>query len=751
MWVASTGRPRQSAVRAGAGGGRGATRARRRWIDYPRAGKRGLRRWLPSWRLVLGLGFACVAAVVGLVVAAYASTDIPAPADFALKQQTTVYFADNPDGSRGAVMGVLPGPRREIVDIASLPEYVPHAVVAAEDRSFYENAGIDPRGIARAVVNNLRGGSRQGGSTITQQYAERYYHGSTTSDYVGKFREALLAIKLDRSQDKQTILGNYLNTIYFGRDAYGIQTAAEAYFGKPAAELTVAEAALIAGVIPSPNNWDPRVNPTKAQERWNYVLDGMVAGGWLSQADRDAQVFPETVPYSKGNVYGGTNGYLLTMAEDEITDRTAITSDELRTGGYVIVTTVSQDAQNAAVQAMNDMFALPGHAPNLQGSLVSVDPTTGGIVALYGGADYLTRQQNAATQDSAQGGSTFKPFALVAALERGDSLYKTFSGKNKLRVEGFDDPVPNFQGESFGTIDLVKATANSVNSVYAQLNVEDGVEEGPKELVDVARRAGIPESTALNAFPGNVLGTDAVHPLDLATAYATFAAQGVHHRTHLVASVSTLDGSLAYQADTRGDQVIAADVMADVTYAMTQVVERGSGDTAQALDRPVAGKTGTSNDNKSAWFAGFIPQLTTVVGLYQPVQQEVDGKTTWTQDSITAFGTDERGRAYKEITGGSVPCDVWTAYMQTVIALPQYAQVAQFPPRANVGVKAAPTSSPTPTPEETPAAPAEPPAQEQPTPTPAPEPPAPPAPTPSPTPAVPTPDPQTPAAPPAEG
>src|SRR5690606_21791936 len=279
---------------------------RRRLIDYPRRDKRGFARWVPSWRLVLGTFATLLVLGVGAFAVAYAMVDIPEPDDFVAAQTTTVYYADGE-----TVMGTFGEQNRVLVDGDQIPEVMRQATVAGEDRSFYENPGINPTGLARAMWNNLRGGDRQGGSSITQQYAERYYIGQTVDDYAGKVREALLAIKLDRAQDKDEILGNYLNTIYFGRDSYGVQTAAQAYFGVDAADLDVSQAALLAGVIPSPNNFDPRVSPEQAERRWNYVLDGMVATGALTQAERDAQTFPETVEYSRSDTFAGPTGYLL--------------------------------------------------------------------------------------------------------------------------------------------------------------------------------------------------------------------------------------------------------------------------------------------------------------------------------------------------------------------------------------------------------------------------------------------------------
>ena len=330
-------------------------------------------------------------------------------------------------------------------------------------------------------------------------------------------------------------------------------------------------------------------------------------------------------------------------------------------------------------------------SPNLRPSIVSIDPADGAVKAIYGGRDFVTQQYNAATKGVAQAGSTFKPFTLVAALENGIDLSATYDGNNDVEVAGFYEKgkgVKNFGFRSFGQVDLVKATAYSVNSAYAALNME----VGPQATVDAAIAAGIPENTMdLSPVPSNVLGTASVHPLDLAHAYATFAAQGFESTPHVVQSVTLLsNGAEIWEPAGRNDRVFEADTMAAATYAMTQVVEDkiGSGAKAKALGRPVAGKTGTSNDNKSAWFAGYIPQLATVVGLYQ------SNDDTKTQEEITPFG------AYKEITGGSWPLDAWTAYMKGVTALPQYAEVQEFP--KYTPKKPMPTETPSEAPEDIP-------------------------------------------------
>lgn len=651
-----------AAAGAAAGGTRAAAKAKNaprtgyhRVIDYPRQNHGGIRRWLPSWRLLLGLFATGVAAVVLVVVVWYGRVQIPTPSDFAEYQTTTVYFADGT-----TPMGEFAEQNRVIVTEDKIPQHVRDAVVAAEDRTFYENPGINPAGIARAVYLNVTGKDQQGGSSITQQYAERYYHDQTISDIRGKIEEAMLAVKLARVQDKDLILTNYLNTIYFGRDSYGIEAASRAYFNKSVSDLTVSEAALIAGLIPSPNNFDPRISMEQAERRWNYVLDGMVETGALTQTERDAEVFPAVAEFAPSDRYAGPNGYLLDMVRRELLAE-GFTDEDLDQRGYRITTTIDQGLQQMAVDAIATMPA--DHSPNLKASLVTLQPNTGAILALYGGPDFITQPLNLATQGLTQAGSTFKPFTLVAYLENGGSLKSRYAGTNRIPLEGFSEGVRNYGESNYGQIDVLEATAKSVNAVYAQMNVE----VGPDKTLDAADRAGVcaswartEESCALfdnQNVPVNVLGTASPHPLDMAQAYNTFASNGKAYEPFIVTKVEYLDGSgVAYENSQSPDQVFAAGIMADTIFALRQPVEApgGTARSASEVGMPVAGKTGSTNENKGAWFIGFTAHMTTAVTLYQ---EAVDANNVVVQEPITPFG------GYRFVTGGTVPLDIWRAFM----------------------------------------------------------------------------------------
>ena len=666
-----------------------ATGRKRRFFNYPRAGKGKIHRWIPSWRFVLGSFLLVILCLVGAFMWAYNNTTVPKPSEFALAQSSTVYYADG-----STEMGKFAEINRQSVDASTLPDYVGNSVVASEDRTFYSNKGVDPKGIARALVNNLRGGDTQGASTLTQQYVKNYYV-DTTSSYSGKFKQAIMAIKIDREKPKKAILGDYLNTVYFGRGAYGIEAASKSFFGKPAKDLSPSEAALLAGILPSPSAWDPAENPEKAQERWGRVLQFMADDGYITSEQYNTAKqagMPKTQESQTKQVYAGTNGYLLQMVRTELQSKAKLTPEQVDTGGFKIITTINPKDQEAAVNAVNSLP--PGASPNLRKALVSIDPKTGGLLALYGGEDYLTSQVNTSTDAIAQAGSTFKPFALVAALENGWSLGSGYPATSPMTIEGHE--FQNFKNVSLKWASLTQATEQSLNTPYLQLNQElmnaEDIEEGV--TAKVANRAGYPEQTEGLKTPEqrtlvqNVLGSASPHTIDIASAYSTFAAQGVKRDTHIVATVKNSDSTDRYAAPTEGKREFEEDVMADTTYALQQVVagENGSADKVAAqMDRPVAAKTGSSSDNKSAQFVGFTPQVVTAVTLYQTGD---DGS----EESITPWGE------YDEVTGSTYPADIFIDYMKVAhegLKVEEFPEAAEIPATRGGGRGSAkPTAEP---------------------------------------------------------
>ena len=596
--------------------------------------------------LLLG-SLASVLAVVALVGTVYARTDIPEPNAESTAAAVRILYEDGTEIGRVGAQNRIP------VTIDEVPEHVQRAVLAAEDRGFYSEPGISPRGIARALLTNVRGGGvQQGGSTITQQYAKNAFLTSERT-YSRKVKEVFIALKMSRELDKDQILEDYLNTIYWGRQASGIGVAARTYFGTDdVSTLTVAQGAVLASSIRSPANYDPTEDPERAQARWAYVLDGMVEQGWLTQEERDAQVYPAVLQPGQGvrnNDLSGPKGHVIRQVQAELAAR-GFDEQRLSDGGLVVRTTIRKAAQDAAVASVQDVTGAAPGDDDLQGALASVDPATGAVVAYYGGAtgtgfDYAN---NSGT--GRQPGSTFKPFVLATALSQGMSLRTRLDGNDEKEFPGLVRPITNFGGSSWGRVDLVEATRRSVNTAYYQL----GLEVGPAEVAETAHAAGIPDDTPLANADGAVaggiaLGIYEVQVLDQAVAYATFANGGVPVRPFFVREVRRGDEMLFQAEAETGPRAFSEDVAADATWAMQEVVQRGTGRAAQLDgDRDAAGKTGTSSDNKDAWFVGFTPQLSTAVWLGY-----ADPRT------ITVDGV--------EVTGGGLSSRIWKSYMDPAL------------------------------------------------------------------------------------
>lgn len=611
----------------------------------PKRGRRvGL--WL---KRILGLvtGLILVAIIAGCItfLIAYYRLEVPEAQKFANAQVTTVYWGKNDN-----MMGKFAERNRTIVDTKTFkPPYIRDAVVASEDRTFYENSGIDIKGIFRALWNNVRGRPTQGASTLTQQYVENYYTGKNTG-YTGKFKETILALKINRQVPKEKIINDYLNTIYFGRGAYGIEAAANAYYGKSAKDMNLSESALLAGIIPAPNTWDPLVSPEQAKRRWQRVLNLMLADNMIKKSDRDAAVFPKVKEKKQEATYfKGTTGYLLQHVRQELITEIGYTEDEIDRAGIKIYTTIDPEKQKMLEEAVG---ILPNDKPEgLRVAASSIDTATGAIIAEYGGEDYQKIQRNAVTQDIAQAGSTFKPFALLAALEHGHKLEETINGSGPMKVG--DASIRNYGGASYGQVNLIQATKMSINTAYVRLNREIGMDTTRQ----VAIAAGYPKNTVgldQNALVG-VLGSSSPHNLDIANAYTTFATGGIRRQAHIISKITDSSGNILYEADTTGTRQFEEENISELTKALAAVTESGgTGQTASKLGRPVAAKTGSSNDNRSAQFVGYVPQMVTAVSMYQVGK---DGS----EQSITPFA------GVREVTGGTLPANIWLAYMRNAV------------------------------------------------------------------------------------
>ena len=594
---------------------------------------------------VLGITGALLALGIGAFAYLYATTEIPQPESIAVAENTTVYYADGT-----TPIGTFSEQNREIIDCSVLPDYVGQAVVASEDRSFYTNRGIDLVGIARAFWNNLTTGSRQGGSTITQQYAERYYLGETTS-YLGKAREAILALKIAQAQDKDQVLCNYMNTIYLGRGTYGIQAAAKAYFGKEAKDLTVAEAAMLAGIIPSPSSWDPAVDPEQAQARFTRVLRIMQEDGYITAQEQKEAQFPQTIEYTQQNSYQGANGYLLQMVRDELTGSGTFSAEQLDTGGYAIVTTIDKSKQDLMYSVVSPaQNGMQGVIPDgMEFGAISVNAKDGSIISVYAGEDYLSKQLNQATQSVYEIGSTMKPMALLGAIQEGVNLDTVFNGNSPRKFDGITDPVGNFGNMSYGNVNLYTATAQSLNTVYMDVQAKLGTQR----IAEIAKEAGA-ESDALDgANPFTVLGNNALTTKDVARMYATIANQGNRPNIHIVSSVKNTDGEDIYKAPTDTTQVFDANDTALVTKAMTGTVQNGTATEALAVGHNLAMKTGTANDSYAASTVGFTPSVVSVFAMWYP---DANGNP----QEVPAFGGWSGGSDY--------PVHLFTQYMTQALA-----------------------------------------------------------------------------------
>jgi membrane peptidoglycan carboxypeptidase len=610
--------------------------------------------------LVLGAGFSFVGGIF-LFGFAYFTVSIPDPNAYVNSQATIIQYAD------GSEIGRIGSENRTVVSLAQIPMDVRNAVMAAEDRNFYSNRAINPLAIVAAVWDNVVNlGSGRGGSTITQQYAKTAFLTPERS-IQRKVKELVIAIKLENQFTKDEILENYLNTIYFGRGSYGVQTASQIYFGTTVDKLNIAQSAVLASILRSPGLYDPgfkKENLPRLEARFKYVLDGMVEKKWLDKEKADAVKFPIINPRVTSGALAGPKGYVISWVEREL-NLLGFTDEQLMIGGYIIKTTLVKEAQEAAVFAVNK--EAPTRAPeNLHIGLVAIKPGTGEILAMYGGQDYLKYQFNAATQGITSGGSSFKAFALIAALEQGIPLSSVWNGDSpKVYDDGIGRPYPvnNYGGESWGDLSLLTATEKSVNTIYVPLGMKAGLEK----VVDVARRAGIPESVEMVASPSVSLGSASPHVIDLANAYATFAANGVYAEPFIINEVQGPNKGILYQGRIQAQEVFQKDVMADLTYALSKATSSGTAAVVGArVARPTAGKTGTSNDNASAWFNGYTPEVAASVAFYRD-------DATQTLNGIGGLTS---------VTGGSFPARIWAEFVKKYLAK---APVQQFPEPAFIG------------------------------------------------------------------
>jgi penicillin-binding protein 1A len=544
-----------------------------------------------------------------------------------------------------------------VVPLEGVDPTLRQAIISIEDHRFYEHRGLDFEAIGRAAVENAKSLSiQEGGSTLTQQLIKNTYIAQQERQipsFERKFVEGSLAWQYEKEHPKEEILEQYLNTVYFGANAYGAEAAAETYFNKKASDLTLSESALLAGIINLPGIYDPFIDPKSAKARRNVVLDRMLEYGYISKKEHDRAV-TSRLDVSRGRVqYQNDNEYFLNAVRKEIAEEYG--DDMVYEGGLKIYTTLDPELQAMANDAVDSIVSPEAGDPSA--SLVSVEPETGAVRAMVGGSDFDQVKFNLATQGHRQAGSSFKPFVYAEAVNEGVSPETMYisrhltiaMGKNAKPYE-----VDNYDFIHRGPITLEKALADSDNTVFVQLALDLGLQK----VVEMANELGI--DTEIDAYPSTAIGglRVGVTPLEMASAYSTFANSGTHMEPYLVQKVTTDDkgkDTLLEEHQTVGDDVLSKDEAAVVTEALRAVVERGTASYYHDLDaeigRPAAGKTGTSNEFIDAWFIGFIPQLSTSVWVGYPNER---------RSMVNINGLEQ-------INGENYPLDIWSLYMQSAV------------------------------------------------------------------------------------
>jgi membrane peptidoglycan carboxypeptidase len=714
----------------GPGRGRAATSSKKRIIDYPRAGKYGVARWMPSWKLVTGLFIGFFGSMVAVAGIAYAMVGVPDIAKTAKAQNNVFYWAD------GSEMVATGGEtNRQNVNLAQIPKAMQYAVISQENKTFYTDSGVDPKGIARAVFNMARGGQTQGGSTITQQYVKNAMLDDQSQTVSRKFKEIFVSIKVGTTVSKDEIMAGYLNSAYYGRSAYGIQAAARAYFNKDAVDLSPGECAFLAAMLKGATYYDPagatsldtaatpEANQKRALRQMQDTLDKMVEYGHLSATDRAKYTkLPKWQNPRSNNELSGQTGYLVDLAKAYLINNDYISADKIQQGGLSIYTTFDKKKVNELEEAVTKVRKAnikPKERPEdtyVQFGGASVDPATGAIRACYGGEDATTHFTNNCDSTGAQVGSTFKTFVLAAAMKWGVrnpdlgesqaqdertvvSPKSLYSGENDLKIKNYDGSVwknekdkewlqENDGQESYGSapnykIDLREAMRESVNSAYVQLGMDVGLDKVKESAVD----AGLLESSlAGTSFPSFSIGISDPSAIRMAGAYATFAARGKQNDPYSVEKVTGKDGPV-FTHEAKPTQAFEEKVADNVTDVLKTVVEEGTGTNAQLTGREVAGKTGTTDGNKSAWFVGYTPQLSTSITMFR----YDDDETKKNREFLEMFGTGGQ----KKIHGASFPSEIWHDYMEQAL---KGEEAEKFPTPEPIGEIVNDVPSPTPTP-----------------------------------------------------
>jgi penicillin-binding protein 1A len=588
---------------------------------------------------LIAAGIFAVVLSVGLRTVAAVQNDIPSLADqhqVSLAETSSIYASD------GTLLAYLHGvENRKVISGAQIPQVLRNAVVAIEDERFYSHQGVDFQSFVRALVTDVNAQqTAKGFSTITMQLVGNLYLDRTDLSFSRKFNEMALAFQLERKYSKEEILDLYLNTVYFGSNAYGVEAAAKTYFNKEPADLTLPEAALIAGLPQAPTGYSPRLHADKALERRNLVIERMRTNGFITDDEADAALLTpvELAPYSPYTQV--QEPYVVAYVRKQLIDMFG--EEKVFQGGLQVETTINPAYQKLATDAISSTLNKPGDP---SAALVSIESGTGYIRAMVGGTDYSTSMFNLASQGRRQAGSAFKTFALTAAVEMGINPAETYymSMPLSLTVPGSTVPwkVKTYSGQGYGISTLVQATLRSDNTVYAQLALDVGADR----IVDTAHRMGI--TSYLNADPAIVLGglTYGVSPLEMASAYGTLSNAGEHVEPTIILQIKDSSGKVIWKANPKRTQAISAGVAYAVTSILEQNILHGTGTKAD-IGRPAAGKTGTTQDNSDAWFCGYTPHLSTTVWVGHP-------------EGLVPMNN-VHGIA---VTGGSFPAIIWQKFM----------------------------------------------------------------------------------------
>ncbi|MFD9426310.1 MULTISPECIES: transglycosylase domain-containing protein [unclassified Streptomyces] len=706
---------------------------------------------MPSWRLVSGVCLSFLGLLMGAAGLAYAMVVPPKVNDAAKAQSNVYYWAD------GTQMVATGGEaNRQVISYEQIPEAMRNAVISAENKTFDDDRGIDPMGIARALFNMAKGGETQGGSTITQQYVK---NSMLTQEQTlsRKFKELFITLKVGSNGDKHDVMAGYLNVSYYGRGASGLQAAARTYYGKDASKLDPSECAFLATLLKGASYYDPagapdvdkdkataEKNTERAKARWKWILDEEVKDGRMTQAERDTyKKFPMPKKPKKNAQLGGQIGYLVDLSKKYFINNSSpkVDAEDLDLGGYEIHTTFEKDkvdALSAAVEKVYKAKIDPKKRPktdtHVQFGGASVDAKTGAMLATYGGQDATQHYTNNADPTGAQVGSTFKPFVLAAAMQYGKrdpalgpdqgessrtpvSPKSVYNGDDRLEIKKYNGEVwqdeknnkwlqTNDGNHDYGDIDLRYAMQESANSPYVQL----GMDVGTDKVKDVAVAAGLRDDDymANSTVPSYSIGTSSPSAIRMAGAYATFATSGQQNEPFSVKEVK-YKGKAIYRHQKKSKRAFDPAIADNVTDVLKNVVEHGTGTPAQLPGRDVAGKTGTTDGNKSAWFVGYTPQVSTAISMFRLD----DDENSKNREFLKMFGTGGE----EKIHGASFPASIWHDYMAEAM---KKKEVVRFPEPQPLGETlygggaASPTPTPSPKPSES--------ASTEPPPTPSPDP-----------------------------